>query len=598
MASDTHGARYEQITPRVEGQHSHTDPHLTADQSSAAAALLSSEVYSEVPLEASPAADAPLSSDPALIAALRADLEAAQYTAAHTEALLGSLAVDALRRENPVPAQRVLASVTEPAAVLMRTFVLGQPLSTQEAEAIFPRLGVNGAVAIGLLGPATHSSRTGAPNTNTAGTAPSAPHLTGVEQLRPLMALDPYSASDDAGDIHWWIASDLPEIATGEPLGPEHVLGVGGASLTLARITPRHRIGRVLDLGTGGGIQALHAARHADSVVATDLSERALNVAAFNIALNATSKDAPIELRHGSLLEPVAGEQFDLIVSNPPFVITPRSTDEDPDAVWTYRDGGRAGDALLSELLGSLHTHLAPGGRAALLGNWEVTQDSPWDAHPRSWLEQAAADGVDAWVIQRESEDPAQYSETWVRDGGITSRDPRWPGMIGDWLDDFASRRVEKIGFGYVLLRRAPSAENSPGPGTIRCEEVLGTGSGTLWTHLAQSLDMLATLRALSNEGLEQSRPRRAEDVVERRYLTPGAWDPMLIELVQGAGLARVMPADQVLAAVVGALDDGTLTLGQTLSAVCALTDEDLDQARERVLPQVRELLTAGMLYL
>ena len=58
----------------------------------------------------------------------------------------------------------------------------------------------------------------------------------------------------------------------------------------------------MLDLGCGGGIQALHASRHADHVVATDLSDRALAFAAFNAALNETE----LELRQGSLLDPVS----------------------------------------------------------------------------------------------------------------------------------------------------------------------------------------------------------------------------------------------------------------------------------------------------
>ena len=94
-----------------------------------------------------------------------------------------------------------------------------------------------------------------------------------------------------------------------------------------------------------------------------------------------------------------------------------------------------------------------------------------------------------------------------------------------------------------------------------------------------------------------QTRPRRAADLIERRHLVPGAWDPSLIELVQGAGLARTIPADQVLAATVGALD-GTLTLGQTIGAVCALTGDDPDQVEKRLMPQLRELLLTGMLEL
>jgi SAM-dependent methyltransferase len=351
----------------------------------------------------------------------------------------------------------------------------------------------------------------------------------------------------------------------------------------------------VLDLGCGGGIQALHASRHAEHVVATDLSERALAFAAFNAALNGIE----LELRHGSLLEPVAGEEFDLVVSNPPFVITPRSTDAAHGA-WTYRDGGRAGDTLLAELLAQLPAHLAPGGSAVMLGNWEITETDDPFAHPRAWLAPALEDCVDAWVLQRDQEDPAEYAATWARDGGITSRDPRWEELVGAWLEDFASRDVAAIGFGYLLLRRPdqgvePSAPT--GPGLLRTEHAPGAGSGTLAAHLAASLAALRSVSSLDDEALAATRPVRAEDVVERRHLTPGQWDPMLIELVQGAGLARTVTADQALAATVGALD-GTLTLGQVVAAVCALTDADEDATRAQILPVVRELAITGMVTL
>ena len=503
------------------------------------------------------------------IEALRADLTAARFTSARSEELLGPVASQALRRENPAPARRILTRLEDPAATLLDLFTLGARIPRAQVEAALPALGVEGAQRLGLL--------------EADGEGPDSP-------VRALWELAPYSAQDDLGEIEWWIASDLSELATDAPLGPEHVLGVGGASLTLARITPRERVGSALDLGCGGGIQALHASRHAERVVATDLSERALGVAAFNAALNGID----LELRQGSLLEPVAGERFDLIVSNPPFVITPRTL-EDADTTWTYRDGGRAGDALLEELLQSLPAHLAPGGTAVMLGNWEIREGEDWDAHPRRWLQGASADGVDAWVLQREREDPAQYAETWIRDGGITSRDPRWPALMSAWLDDFAGRAIAGIGFGYLLLRRPLG--NAGRPGVLRTEEVPATGSGTLSVHLAQSLQMLDALESLDDAALSASRPVRSGDVVERRHLTPGQWDPMLIELVQGAGFARSVPADQLLAATVGALD-GTLTLGQVLAAVCALTDADPDEAGARLLPAVRELAITGMVTL
>ena len=133
--------------------------------------------------------------------------------------------------------------------------------------------------------------------------------------------------------------------------------------------------------------------------------------------------------------------------------------------------------------------------------------------------------------------------------------------------------------------------------GLLRTELATGTGSGTLSEHLAASLAALDRLSALDDEALAATRPVRAEDVVERRHLTPGQWDPLLIELVQGAGLARTVPADQALAATVGALD-GTLTLGQVIAAVCALTDADVEETRARILPAVRELALTGMVTL
>ena len=199
------------------------------------------------------------------VEALRADLTAARFTSARSEKLLGPVASQALRRENPAPARRILTRLEDPAATLLDLFTLGARIPRAQVEAALPALGVEGAQRLGLL--------------EADGEGPDSP-------VRALWELAPYSAQDDLWEIEWWIASDLSELATDAPLGPEHVLGVGGASLTLARITPRERVGSVLDLGCGGGIQALHASRHAERVVATDLSERALGVAAFNAALN------------------------------------------------------------------------------------------------------------------------------------------------------------------------------------------------------------------------------------------------------------------------------------------------------------------------
>ena len=88
----------------------------------------------------------------------------------------------------------------------------------------------------------------------------------------------------------------------------DFVPGIQSPSVTLAKLAVRRRIRRALDLGTGCGIQALLAAKHAEHVVATDVNPRALSFAAFNARLNGVEN---IEFRLGNSFEPVAGERFD-----------------------------------------------------------------------------------------------------------------------------------------------------------------------------------------------------------------------------------------------------------------------------------------------
>ncbi|WP_069387485.1 methyltransferase, partial [Cellulosimicrobium cellulans] len=411
------------------------------------------------------------------------------------------------------------------------------------------------------------------------------------DAVRALVDLRPYAAVDAAGPVEWWLASDLGELATGRSLAPDHVLGAGGASLTLAQVTVRSPVGRVLDLGTGCGIQALHAARHAHDVVATDVSARALGFAAFNAALDLgpgeTGPAARLDLRAGSMLEPVAGEAFDLVVSNPPFVITPRGAGV---CEYEYRDGGRSGDDLVRDLVTGVGAVLAPGGVAQLLGNWEHRRGEPWDERVGAWLDAA---GLDAWVVQREVLDPAEYAETWIRDGGTTpEREPdAWAAAYEAWLDDFAARDVEAVGFGIVTLRRPVDG----GPMLRRLEEHTGSVRQPLGAHLAASLVAHDWLAVRDDAALAAEHLTVAGDVTEERFHTPGAPDPSVVLLRQGDGLGRAVQASTGLAALVGA-SDGELSVGQLVGAIAALFEVPADDLAAELLPAVRGLVRDGFL--
>jgi release factor glutamine methyltransferase len=112
----------------------------------------------------------------------------------------------------------------------------------------------------------------------------------------------------------------------------------------------------VLDMGTGTGICALFAARIARRVVAVDINPAAVRCARVNALLN--DLESRIDLREGDLFGPVAGERFDVVLFNPPFLLgTPK---DDRDAAW------RSADAA-ERFAAGLTAHLKPGGSALLL---------------------------------------------------------------------------------------------------------------------------------------------------------------------------------------------------------------------------------------
>lgn len=524
--------------------------------------------------------------DPVLLDALRADLAAAAYTVDGVEDLLGPLAAAALHREESVPALRVTAGTADPRAVLVRAFVLGVDVPRAALERALGSLGVRGAEALGLV--------------EAAGAGPD-DGVRACVDLRPYEAADGLGAEPGAlgaagagGTVDWWVASDLGELATGRALRTDHVLGVGGASTTLAQVTVRDPRARTLDLGTGCGIQALHAARHSRSVVGTDVSRRALAFARFNADLAGVGRDR-FELRAGSMLDPVSGpdeERFDLVVSNPPFVITPRAPGGPQGDVplYEYRDGGRAGDAIVRELVTGVGAVLAPGGVAQLLGNWEVRRGEEWHERVGEWVEES---GLDGWVVQRELQDPAQYAETWIRDGGTTpDRDPAaWAQRYGAWLDDFASRDVEAVGFGIVTLRRPLDGP----PALRRLEEVTGSVRQPLGPAVAASLAAHTWLARRDDDALAREHLVVAPDVTEERYLTPGHSDPSVVLLRQGGAFGRTVRAGTALAGLVGACD-GELTVGQVVGALASLLGVGADDVAADVLPSVRGLVLDGLL--
>jgi len=143
--------------------------------------------------------------------------------------------------------------------------------------------------------------------------------------------------------------------------GPRADYGMGPAltSRNVAQLTIRRRCARALDIGCGSGFQAFLAAQHSDQVVAVDRNPRAVNLARFNAQLNGLSNVEVLEYD----FEPVRDQEFDLIVSNPPYVVSPENA-------FIFRDSGLPGDALCRKIIGEGARHLREGGYCQFLCSW------------------------------------------------------------------------------------------------------------------------------------------------------------------------------------------------------------------------------------
>lgn len=323
---------------------------------------------------------------------------------------IGPQAHAALGRNSTVAGVRALADADDPQAVLTRLWLLQRPVPAQAVAAALP----------GLVEP-----------------------LTGAGILRPeggrivaQVDVRPYASDDGASG---WVVSDLsPNLDTAvQPMRPDFVLGVSSASSTLAGLTLRRPVERALDLGTGCGVQSLHLARHAQSVTATDLNPRALELARLTFLLNGVD----VELRLGSLYEPVADERFDLITTNPPYVLSPPRSDAERLA---YREGSWTSDGLVERVVRDGVSHLTEGGTLQVLANWAHLRGRDWTDRMGEWL---TGTGCDAHVVQREVLDVHEYVELWLADAGLAGS-PDYRRRYAEWLDYFAGLGIEGVGMG------------------------------------------------------------------------------------------------------------------------------------------------------
>lgn len=482
--------------------------------------------------------------DLSFAADLRAALAAADYTYDAVAALLGETAMAALGRNETTPG--LLATGGGSALeTLTRLWPLQTTVPASAAEAALPGL-VDRLCNAGIL-------------------------ERSISEVAARVDVRPYGD----GERELWIVSDLTPGLDGGPQGvsADYVLGLSPAATSLAELTVRRPVATALDLGTGCGVQALHLAAHVDRVVATDVNARALWLTRLNAEINGLSDS--IEVVDGSFFEPVREERFDLIVTNPPFVISPATGER-----LVYRDSGLPGDRVVEHIVREARAHLTDGGLCQILANWAIVEGQPWDERIASWC-----DGLDVWVVQRERVDPATYVEMWLKDAG---QHPATGGDAADyrrryetWLSWLRDEGIEAIGFGWINLRRTEAEPQ------VTLQEWPYDVAQPIGPEIGAHFERIDWLRA--NADLGSSYLRLRPDVIQETSGQPGAEDPEAVLLRQQLGLRRARKVSTAEAAFVGACD-GDLSVGQLNAAVEQVVGQRVSES------VIRELLLEAYL--
>jgi hypothetical protein len=375
------------------------------------------------------------------------------------------------------------------------------------------------------------------------------------------------------------LASDKPQRWTHDAR-PDFVMAPGLTTVELAHATLRTPSTRTLDMGTGCGALGLLSASHSREIVATDTNARALDFTAFNARLNGIDN---VSCRVGSLFEPVAAEErFDLIVSNPPFVISPTKRFE-------FRDAGMRADEFCRGLIRAVPSHLAPGGFCQLKCNFAHHPGEDWRARLMGWFEGLGCDVV-VWVER--VEDASEYAMTWIV--GTESHDlDKIPDIYQQWMDYFDEEKIDAVSYLLVTMRRSDAKQN-----WTRIDDVPRQIMGPCAEELLKTFALQDHIGPLATgAGLLETAPRLSADIHIQQEHAMGAEGLQAVgtRLCKQGGSQYTMHVEPHIGSL-AARFDGRRSVRDVLAEMALAFGQSVDSVQDQGLAIVRSLLDHGII--
>ena len=338
----------------------------------------------------------------------------------------------------------------------------------------------------------------------------------------------------------------------------------------------RRPVESALDLGTGCGVQALIAAGFSGRVIATDVNERALAMARLNALMNGI---ANVEFRRGDLFEPVADETFDLVVANPPFVISPETTH-------VYRDSRLGGDELSERVVIESARRLAVGGHATILCEWLMREGEAWTETPQRWAAECSADVL---ALHYRSAEPEAYAAGW--NAPLRTLDPdAYADAVDRWTAYQHDLGAVAVSTGAIVLRK-----RAAGAPRFHHEEMPRGAQGAASDHLLRLLAGRDRLADAESADLIDAvlAPVDGDALTQRIVHDDGGWTTQDIDVAvePGAGVHATIgpPVVHVVLSL-----DGRRTLGEVVEQAAEELGADPAALRREAATAIERLVALG----
>lgn len=352
-------------------------------------------------------------------------------------------------------------------------------------------------------------------------------------------------------------------------------------ALHLGSYAIRRPAKRTLDLCGGFAFHGMIASEFSDTVVTTDLNPRSKEFAEFNASLNDCSNLTALT---GDMFAPVSGQTFDLILCNPPFVIS-------PSVSATFRENPMELDGFVQQMIANAPDYMSDDGYFQTVCEWAEFDGEDWKDRIRKWTD---GNGCDVWVIHANRQLPMSYAQGRVRE--MTDDGESLETGYALWDQYFTDRKVTAIHGGLIFMRRR-DGENWFDTTQI-AQSVDQPISDSILSGFA-SRDVAFASVSDSGQTLLNSFVSVTEGLHQDRQSTWSnhQWEHESITLRIDHGVPVTIGVDANIAAMIESFD-GQKSVADTLEVFGERLGLSKESAERQGIPMVRQLLRSGILSL